>query len=141
MKALRTLLTNQIQPMQTLTQPDTKNPAQNLKWLLACHVDDIPKDGGACVLIDGEQIAIFHFGRRDEWFATQNRCPHKQQMALSRGMTGSAGETCEPKVACPFHKKTFSLVTGECLSGDDYRIRTYPVKVKGDKVYVGISSQ
>jgi nitrite reductase (NADH) small subunit len=127
--------------MQTLTQPDAKNSTQNLKWQLACHVDDIPKDGGACVLIYGEQIAIFHFGRRDEWFATQNRCPHKQQMALSRGMTGSTGETCEPKVACPFHKKTFSLVTGECLSGDDYRIRTYPVKVKGDKVYVGITSQ
>ncbi len=127
--------------MQTLTQPDTKNPTQNLKWQLACHVDDIPKDGGACVLIDGEQIAVFHFGRRNEWFATQNRCPHKQQMALSRGMTGSAGETCEPKVACPFHKKTFSLLTGECLSGDDYRIRTYPVKVKGDKVYVGMPSQ
>ena len=59
--------------MQTLTQPDTKTPTQNLKWQLACHVDDIPKDGGACVLMDGEQIAIFHFGRRDEWFATQNQ--------------------------------------------------------------------
>ncbi|HTI94182.1 MAG TPA: nitrite reductase small subunit NirD [Puia sp.] len=127
--------------MQTLTQTDTKEPIQNLKWQLACHIDDIPKDGGACVLMDGEQIAIFRFDRRDEWFATQNRCPHKQQMALARGMTGSTGETCEPKVACPFHKKTFSLLTGECLSGDDYRIRTYPVKVKGDKVYVGISSQ
>jgi len=112
----------------------------NLKWQLACHVEDIPADGGACVLLGGEQIAIFHFSHPDQWFATQNRCPHKQQMALSRGMIGSTGEACEPKVACPFHKKTFSLVTGECLSGDDYQIQTYPVKVKGDKVYVGISA-
>ena len=112
--------------------------AINVKWMAACRVEDVPGDGGACVLLDGEQIAIFYFSRRDEWYATENRCPHKQQMALSRGMTGSAGPECEPKVACPFHKKTFSLRSGECLSGDDYRIRTYPVKVKNGRVYVGI---
>ena len=109
------------------------------KWLPACRVEDIPSEGGACVLLEGEQIAIFHFARRGQWYATQNRCPHKQQMALSRGMTGSAGEACEPKIACPFHKKTFSLQTGACLSGQDYQIRTYPVRVKGGRVYIGIT--
>ncbi|HTI12145.1 MAG TPA: nitrite reductase small subunit NirD [Puia sp.] len=111
---------------------------RDLKWFLACRVDDIPPDGGACVSHGDDQIAIFNFARRGEWYATQNLCPHKQQMALSRGMTGSAGEACEPKVACPFHKKTFSLLTGECLTGEGYQIRTYPVKVKGGKVYIGI---
>lgn len=111
-----------------------------LKWQAACRVEDVPAEGGACVLIGDEQIAIFHFARRGQWYATQNRCPHKQQMALSRGMTGSAGEECEPKVACPFHKKTFSLETGQCLSGEDYRIRTYPVKIKNGKVYIGTAS-
>jgi nitrite reductase (NADH) small subunit len=108
-----------------------------IKWMAACRVEDVPGDGGACVLLEGEQIAIFYFSRRDEWYATENRCPHKQQMVLSRGMIGSAGPDCEPKVACPFHKKTFSLRSGECLSGEDYRVRTYPVKVKNGKVYVG----
>jgi nitrite reductase (NADH) small subunit len=58
-------------------------------------------------------------------------------MALSRGMIGSQGS--EPKVACPFHKKTFSLETGQCLSGEDYKIQTYPVKVNNGEVFVGIS--
>jgi len=105
-------------------------------WFLACQVEDIPTDGGACVRLGKEQIAIFNFSRRGEWYATQNLCPHKQQMALSRGMIGSAGEQCEPKVACPFHKKTFSLLTGECLGEEAFRIRTYPVKVKDGKVYI-----
>jgi len=109
-----------------------------VKWMAACRVEDVPGDGGACVLLGGEQIAIFYFSRRDQWYATENRCPHKQQMVLARGMTGSAGTDCEPKVACPFHKKTFSLRTGECLSGEDYRVQTYPVKIKNGKVYVGI---
>lgn len=112
--------------------------SKGLRWLVACHVEDIPQDGGACVLLEQKQIAIFNFSRRGEWYATQNECPHKFQMALSRGMIGSAGEQCEPKLACPFHKKTFSLLTGECLSGDNYRILTYPVKVKEGKLYIGM---
>ena len=106
-------------------------------WQFACRVEDVPSEGGACVLIDGEQIAIFHFARRGQWYATENRCPHKQQMALSRGMTGSAGENHEAKVACPFHKKTFSLESGACLSGEDYSIRTFPIKIRNGKVYIG----
>jgi nitrite reductase (NADH) small subunit len=105
-------------------------------WVAACQTSDVPADGGACVLIEGEQIAIFNFTRRNEWFATQNLCPHKQQMALSRGMIGSQGD--EPKVACPFHKKTFSLKDGSCLSGDDFEIKTYPIKVENDTVFVSI---
>ena len=103
---------------------------------MACRVEDVPEDGGACVLHGEEQIAIFHFARRGEWYATQNLGPHRQQMALSRGMIGSTGQQCEPKVACPFHKRTFSLTTGECLSEEGYRIKTYPVKVKEGKVYI-----
>ena len=111
-----------------------------IRWVLACHVEDVPENGGACIKYQDEQIAIYNFQRRNEWFATQNLCPHKQQMVLSRGMIGSTGESCEPKVACPFHKKTFSLLTGECLSGEDYEIKTYPVKVIQDKVYIGVES-
>jgi nitrite reductase (NADH) small subunit len=103
-------------------------------WTFACKTEDVPEDGGACVLIDNEQIAIYNFARRGEWFATQNLCPHKQQMVLSRGMIGT--QAGEPKVACPFHKKTFSLQSGACLSGDDYQIKTYGVKVMGESIFI-----
>ena len=112
----------------------------DLKWVMACYSDDIPENGGACIKHGDEQIAIYNFSRRGEWFATQNLCPHKQQMVLSRGMIGSTGQACEPKVACPFHKKTFSLLTGECLSGEDFQIKTYPVKVQDGRVYVGVAA-
>jgi len=109
----------------------------DVEWLPVCKTTDIPADGGACALVEGEQVAIFNFTRRGEWYATQNLCPHKQQMALARGMIGSTGETCEPKVACPFHKRTFSLLTGECLNGDECSIQTYPIKVEDGVVYIG----
>jgi nitrite reductase (NADH) small subunit len=113
----------------------------SLRWCRAASVDAFPADGGACVLIDGQQIAIFNYtdgatGLPSRWYATQNLCPHKQQMILSRGMIGDCKG--EPKVACPFHKKTFSLETGENLNGDDYRIQTYPVRVEEGMVFVGV---
>ena len=122
--------------METIV--NVKEAVADIKWVMACYADDIPENGGACVKLGDEQIAVFNFSRRSEWFATQNLCPHKQQMVLSRGMIGSAGDACEPKVACPFHKKTFSLLTGECLSGDDYQIKTYPIKVVEGRVYIGM---
>jgi nitrite reductase (NADH) small subunit len=109
-----------------------------VRWFYACNENDVPENGGVCVKFEEEQIALYNFTRRGEWYATQNLCPHKQQMVLSRGMIGSTGDTCEPKVACPFHKKTFSLISGECLNGDDYQIKTYRVKVVDGKVYIGI---
>ncbi len=107
-----------------------------ITWHAACQVDAIPEDGGACALINGRQIAIFNFTRRGEWYATDNECPHRQQMALGRGMIGSQGD--EPKVACPFHKRTFSLETGKCLNDDAYQINTYPIKVSDGIVYIGV---
>ena len=109
---------------------------KGLTWFYACTVDDVPDNGGVCVRYYNHQIAVFHYTRRGEWYATQNECPHRQQMALSRGMIGTQDD--EPKVACPFHKKTFSLKTGECLNGDECAIKTYEVKVEGDKVFIGV---
>jgi nitrite reductase (NADH) small subunit len=110
-----------------------------LTWFLACRTTDVPENGGVCVKYQEEQIALFNFSRRNEWYATQNMCPHRMQMALSRGMIGT--QNSEPKVACPFHKKTFSLTTGKCLSGDDCGdIKTYPVKIENDWVYIGVES-
>ncbi len=117
--------------MQTLTQ-------QTPTWFIACHAQDVPENGGVCVKYGEQQIALFYFTRKGEWYATQNECPHRMQMALSRGMIGTQGE--EPKVACPFHKKTFSLKTGACLSGDECHIKTYPVKVEDGRVYIGVDN-
>jgi nitrite reductase (NADH) small subunit len=106
-------------------------------WLEVSHVDDFPINGGVNAFHNGIQVAVFNFSRRGEWYATQNQCPHKKQMILSRGMLGSDGD--EPKVACPFHKKTFSLKNGKNLNGQECDLATYPVKVENEKVYVGFA--
>lgn len=117
----------------------TATTTESYTWFAACTTADVPENGGVCVKYGNDQIALFNFTRRGEWYASQNLCPHRMQMALSRGMIGTADG--EPKVACPFHKKTFSLKDGRCLNGDDCGdIKTYPVKVVHDTVYIGIQS-
>lgn len=107
-------------------------------WFRAAPVEHFPENAGACVRYNGMQIAVFNFSRRNEWYACQNLCPHKKQMILSRGMIGSAGD--EPKVACPFHKRTFSLRHGECLNDTgEENIAVFPVKVENGVVFIGFS--
>ncbi|MDF9799042.1 nitrite reductase (NADH) small subunit [Catalinimonas alkaloidigena] len=113
----------------------TVNEEAVTTWFKAAPVNAFPSNGGTCVQYKGKQIAVFNFSRRNEWYACQNLCPHKMQMILSRGLIGTHQE--EPKVACPFHKKSFSLKTGECINGDECSLATYPVKIKDEHVYIG----
>ncbi len=59
-------------------------------------------------------------------------CPHKKAFVLGRGIIGD--HQGEPKVACPLHKKTFSLEDGRSLQNEEYHIQTFPVRVEGERV-------
>ncbi len=106
-------------------------------WYKAARTIDFPENGGACVRYKDMQVAVFNFARRNEWYACQNLCPHKMQMILSRGMIGS--QESEPKVACPFHKKTFSLKSGACLNAEETSISVFPVKIEDGFVFIGFT--
>jgi nitrite reductase (NADH) large subunit len=120
--------------LRTPTQEEKKEKPVELSWVQVGKVWDFPTDGGATVKYGQVQIAVFNFTSRGEWYATQNMCPHRREFVLSRGMIGDQKGT--PKVACPVHKKTYALESGQCLSGDNYSLRTFAVKVEGDDVYL-----
>ncbi len=108
------------------------------EWVTVGKTWDFPHDGGATIRYGATQIAVFNFASRGEWYACQNMCPHRREFVLSRGLLGD--QHGKPKVACPVHKKTFSLESGECTSGDAYRVRTFSVKVVGDDVLLLLPS-
>jgi NAD(P)H-dependent nitrite reductase large subunit/NAD(P)H-dependent nitrite reductase small subunit len=107
---------------------------ETTKWVQVGTADDFPLDGGSTIKYGKTQIAVFNFSSRGEWYATQNMCPHRKAFVLSRGMIGDVQGA--PKVACPLHKKTFSLEDGQSMQGEDYSIRTFPVKVENGGVYL-----
>ncbi|GAA3573869.1 nitrite reductase small subunit NirD [Snuella lapsa] len=104
-------------------------------WFKVGGVSDFPENSGACIKYKSKQIAVYNFTRTNKWYACQNLCPHKMEMVLSLGMIGDKDGV--PKVACPMHKKNFSLEDGSNLGGEDLKIATYPVKIKDGNVYIG----
>jgi nitrite reductase (NADH) large subunit len=114
-------------------------PLIHTSWVRVANVNEVPADGGIAVKYGFAQIALYNFASRGEWYACQNQCPHMQDMVLARGLIGD--QAGQPKVACPQHKKTFSLKTGECLSGDQLKVRTFPVKIEGEDVYLELPSE
>lgn len=105
-------------------------------WKKAVKAETVPANSGGAILLEGRQIALFHFQNPEAWYACQNQCPHKLDMVLGRGLIGD--DKGEPKVACPQHKKAFSLLTGKNLGGEHYCVDVYPVKVEDGYVFIGL---
>eukprot|EP00559_Dactyliosolen_fragilissimus_P005293 CAMPEP_0184862660 /NCGR_PEP_ID=MMETSP0580-20130426/7082_1 /TAXON_ID=1118495 /ORGANISM="Dactyliosolen fragilissimus" /LENGTH=1124 /DNA_ID=CAMNT_0027360613 /DNA_START=342 /DNA_END=3716 /DNA_ORIENTATION=- len=121
---------------QTNWKPPTQDIFANSQktWVNVGNKLDFPPNVGSAILYGTSQLAIFNNEQRNEWYATQNMCPHKQAFVLSQGILGDANNV--PKVACPLHKKTFDLKTGKQLNvesntnqDDELNIITFPVKI------------
>lgn len=109
------------------------------KWIKVGNVKDFRPNVGTPILYGDSQLAVFNNEMRGEWYCTQNMCPHKQAFVLSQGIIGSASGT--PKVACPLHKKTFSLEDGEQIGDGDLKILTFPIKIEGEDVLVELPAE
>ncbi|WJJ95199.1 nitrite reductase small subunit NirD [Algibacter luteus] len=120
-----------------LSQYETVTENAVKEWFKVGLTSDFPENSGACIKYKTKQIAVYNFARTGKWYACQNLCPHKMEMVLSLGMIGDKEGI--PKVACPMHKKNFSLEDGSNLAGEDLKIATYPVKIKDGNVYIGFS--
>lgn len=102
-------------------------------WTNICRVDDILTNMGRCALFNGEQVAIFRVSDSDEkFFAVNNHCPFSQANVLSRGIVGSLSDKIV--VASPIYKQHFDLETGQCLEDEKVAVKTYQVRIEGDKV-------
>lgn len=124
--------------MTTETLP---GPAADRRaWVAVCRLDDLVRERGAAALVDGEQVALFRL-HDDEVLAVQQQDPFTGSHVLSRGIVGGRGGV--PTVASPLHKQVFDLRSGACLdpSGPDApRLRTWPVRVEGGAVLVGLGA-
>ena len=67
-------------------------------------------------------------------YAVSNFDPFSQAYVLSRGLTGSKGDT--PKVVSPVFKQSFDLRTGECIDDPSVTIATFAVRVVAGRVEV-----
>ena len=97
-------------------------------WFDLGSMDSIPKRGARTVRTPHREIAVFRTAS-DEFFALENRCPHKGG-PLSEGIVHGR------KVACPLHNWIIDLEDGEATCADKGCARSFPVKLENGRIYL-----
>jgi nitrite reductase (NADH) small subunit len=99
-----------------------------MSWIAIGQTTDIPLRGARCVATPRGKIAVFRT-IENRFFAIEDRCPHKGG-PLSQGIVHGTA------VTCPLHNWVISLETGKALGADEGAVRTIPLKVEGDQLFI-----
>jgi 3-phenylpropionate/trans-cinnamate dioxygenase ferredoxin subunit len=106
-----------------------KEPPQ-MNWTRIASTGQLEDDEVMAVVVDGRKIALYRSG--GEYFATDNVCTHAYALLSD----GYLEDGC---IECPLHQARFDIRTGKALcepATED--VATYPVRVEGDDIFVGI---
>ncbi len=85
--------------------------------------------GRGCMLVSGGGHGIAVFAHDGRFFAVDNRCPHM-------GFPLSRGTVRDGLLTCHWHHARFDLEGGGTLDPFADDVRTFPVTVENDSVYV-----
>ncbi len=103
-----------------------------MTWTAIGSITDIPQRGARCVNTPMGKIGVFRTAE-NKVFAIEDHCPHKGG-PLTQGIVHGAA------VTCPLHNWLISLETGKALGADEGAVRTIPVKVEGDKLFISLDA-
>lgn len=84
--------------------------------------------------IAGKTICIAK-GKNDFLYACTNKCPH------AGGTIANGFVDLLNNVVCPLHRYKYNLQNGRNVSGEGYYLKTYPLVLRDDGVYVGIEEK
>lgn len=108
--------------------------------LEVCKLNDLVEGSGVCALLpDGQQVALFYLKGESRLFAIGNHDPLGKANVLSRGIVGDVRG--EPVVASPLYKQHFSLLDGRCMEDETVRVPVYPVRLEGERVFLGLTPE
>ena len=99
-------------------------------WTSIGTINDIPRRGARCVATPLGKIAVFRTAD-DKVYAIDDHCPHKAG-PLSQGIVHDAA------VTCPLHNWVISLETGKALGADEGAVRTIPVRLDGENLFIAL---
>lgn len=100
-------------------------------WIDISPLDAIPQRGARLLRTIHGCVAVFRTAK-DEVFALDNACPHKNGPLAEGIVHGSA-------VTCPLHNWVISLETGEVQGADEGQVATYPARVEDGRIWVEAS--
>lgn len=100
-----------------------------MAFLRVLKTNEVPKGMIRELQIDGKVIALANVDGK--FYAIDNVCLH-------RGGPLAEGEMAGTSVTCPWHGWQYDVTTGKSLMNSAVGVRTYPVEVRGDDIYVDV---
>ena len=101
-------------------------------WTAVAKVGQLAAGDVVPVTASGRELVLGRDG--DRYFAVQRQCVH-------RGGDLSEGIVSRGYIICPNHGWRFSTATGRHAEASEYCLASYPVRVVGDAIEVGIATQ
>ncbi len=81
------------------------------------------------IIVAGKTICVaLH---KDQLLACTQKCPHAGGV-LSNGFIEAHGN-----LVCPLHRYKFNLQNGRNISGEGYFLKTFPVEIRTEGVFIG----
>jgi len=101
-------------------------------WVDACSTADVDTEDVIRFDHQGSTYAIYRSGD-DTFHATDGLCTH-EKVHLADGFV------MDYVIECPKHNGRFDYRTGQAKGAPVcVNLRTYPIKVEGDRVYIGLN--
>lgn len=107
---------------------------------------ELPPGSRKIVTINNREIGIFNI--KGEYFAIRNICPHRtgplckgrtRPLVVSEGGLEIGFEREDEIIKCPWHQWEFDLRTGQSITDDDLRVRTYAIEIRNDKILIDLN--
>ena len=83
----------------------------------------------AVIEVDGKKITL---AKHIELYAVAYKCPHAGAI-MADGYIDGMGN-----IVCPLHRYKFSLQKGRNVSGEGYYLKTFPIEIREDGIYVSL---
>lgn len=102
------------------------------QWIDACAVEDVEEEDLIRFDHDGRTFAIYR-SPDDVFYATDGLCTH-EHVHLADGLV------MDHIIECPKHNGRFDYRTGEAKGAPAcINLKTYPVKIEGDRVLIALA--
>ena len=101
-----------------------------MPWISLCSLEELTEGCGKYVEIEGFGLAVFL--TNGVAHTLDNTCPHAGAPMTDGYIDGACN------VVCPVHQLKFNLRNGRDSNGEGYRLKTYPVEIRPDGIYIGL---
>jgi nitrite reductase (NADH) small subunit len=104
-----------------------------LEYVFVGKTSDFPPN--SLRMVEGlDRVPTCLINRDGEFFAVSGVCPHKGGYLWEGELKGEF-------VTCPYHKAYFRIRDGRNSWPAPRAVRSFPVKVEGDLLYIGINGK